>query len=61
MLVAALVVNRGGLLPAPPEPKVAIQTTDREDVRQIERALDDIQMLSEFEILAEAPSSEGTS
>ena len=50
MLIAALVVQGGRELPEP-ESTVAVQTVDREDLRQIETALDDIEMLSDFEIL----------
>jgi len=48
MLVAALVVQQGRQAP-PPEPSVTMQV--RDDARQIEMALGDIQMLSDFEIL----------
>lgn len=51
VLLAAVVVQKDRWAPAPAEPAAAVQTLDREDVRQIETALDDIQMLSEFEIL----------
>ena len=50
MLLAVLVVGRGREWPAT-ETQAAVQTLDREDVRQIETALDDIQMLSDFEVL----------
>ena len=56
MLVAVLVVQHGRELPLMEPATVAVQTLEREDVRQIETALDDIEMLSEFEVLpAEGP------
>jgi len=50
MLLAAVVVQEGRDLPVA-EPALTVQALDREDVRQIETTLDDIRMLSEFEIL----------
>jgi hypothetical protein len=51
VLLAALVVRQDRDLPVE-DPAVAVQTLEREDFRQVETALDDIQMLSEFEFVA---------
>jgi hypothetical protein len=59
VLLAALVVQQDRQLPVE-DPAAAVQTLEREDVRQIETALDDIQMLSEFEFVA-AEGEEGKS
>lgn len=50
LVVAAAVLQQGRELPVT-ESTLAVQTVDREDVSQIETTLNDIQMLSEFEIL----------
>lgn len=55
LLIATLVVERERQAPLPPATAVATQTLDRDDLRQIETALDDIQMLGEFEILPVGP------
>ena len=51
MLLAAVVVQQGREIPVPEAPVVVVQAVDREDARAIETALDDIQMLSELEIV----------
>ncbi len=61
LLIAAVVVRQGRYLPAPHESPMASQTFDREDLRQIDVALDDIQMLSEFDILPVEREREGKS
>jgi hypothetical protein len=49
VLMAAVVVNRVGEAPAG-ETTAVIRTVEREEVQQIETALDDIQMLRDLEI-----------
>lgn len=51
LVVAAVVVEKGRVVPAPTSTSVAIHATERDDPQQIQLALDDIQMLSDFEIL----------
>ena len=57
VLLAGVVLDRARHVPAPPEPPVAAQGWDRE----MDTALDDMQMLSEFEILPVAQAGEGKS
>jgi hypothetical protein len=59
LLLAAVVVQKGRYLGDVGEPTVAAQTV--EELRQIDVALDDIQMLSEFEILPVEGAGEGKS
>lgn len=61
VLVAAVLVQKPAYLPAPPEAVVAGQTLDHEEMQQINTALDDIQMLAEFEILPVGEGEEGKS
>jgi len=61
MLLVAGVVAYNGRSAAPPADVVTVQTLDREEVSQIETALDDLKMLSDFEILPVAPAGEGNS
>lgn len=61
LVIATVVVQRGRYVPAPPAPAVVTQAVDREDVGQIELALDDIQMLNDFEILPVGEPEEGRS
>ncbi len=51
LIIATVVVERGHHAVVPPIPVAATQTADREDASQVELALDDIQMLNDFEIL----------
>lgn len=60
MLIAAgVVVRQGQFTSTPPTATAAVQTVD--DPQQIQVALDDIQMLSDFEILPVAQEGEGKS
>jgi hypothetical protein len=61
LLVATVVVERGRHTPVPADAGLAINVMERDDPRQIDRALDDIQMLSEFEILPLEQAGEGRS
>jgi hypothetical protein len=61
VLLAGVVLDRARHVPPPPDQPVAIQGWDREDLRQMDTALDDMQMLSEFEILPVAQAGEGKS
>ena len=58
LLIATAVVRQGRHLPAPAEFAAAGQTIEGDEIQQIEVALDDIRMLSEFDIL---PVEEGKS
>ncbi len=51
LIIATVVVDRGRHTAVPAAPVAATQPADREDVQQVELALDDIQMLNDFEIL----------
>ncbi len=51
LVIATVVVDRGRHAAAPAVPMAATQATEREEVRQVDLALDDIQMLNDFEIL----------
>ncbi len=61
LVVATLVVQKERYLPAPPDATVAAQGPERDDLRQIDVALDDIQMLTDFDILPVAPAEAGRS
>ncbi len=51
LIIATVVVDRGRHAVVPAVPFAATQLGDREDAQQVELALDDIQMLNDFEIL----------
>ena len=57
LLLAGVVLDRSARVP--PEPKVAVW--DREELRQMDTALEDLQMLNDFEILPVAQAGEGKS
>src|SRR5712692_1394421 len=59
LIVAGVVVRQGRYNPAPAGPTAVVQTVD--DPQQIQVALDDIQMLSDFEILPVAQEEKGKS
>jgi len=59
LLVAAVVVENGRRTPVPPGAELAIQAGEGAEAGQINLALDDIQMLSEFEILPLGQTEEG--
>ena len=63
LIIAAVVVEKGRYAPAPPTPTpaMAVQSAERDDPQQIQLALDDIQMLSDFEILPVGQEGEGRS
>ncbi|MBI3696183.1 MAG: hypothetical protein HY238_15270 [Acidobacteria bacterium] len=51
LVVATVVVERGRHQTLPPDATVAIHAAEKDDPKQIEAALDDMKMLSDFEIL----------
>jgi hypothetical protein len=61
MVIAVIIIERGGRTPAPAGAGVALHAIERDDPRQIELALDDIQMLSDFDILPVTPGGNGKS
>jgi hypothetical protein len=62
LVIATIVVERGRHAPLPsPEPNAAIHAQERDDPKQIEMALDDIQMLSDFDILPVGEEGRGKS
>jgi hypothetical protein len=59
VVAAGLVIEQAQQVSS--EQAAAVQGWEREDLRQIDTALDDIEMLSEFEILPVGPAGEGRS
>ncbi len=57
LFIAAIVAQPGLIAPAPDAVSYPV-SIQAEDARQIDRALDDIQMLADFEILPVAPEEE---